>query len=81
LKRFEGTARFTAICFFFLQKRIIKLLKCEGESQKCANWMALGPMRAEDCGLQSHSVGFLGGFSFVLSFAAQKKVQKKNQKV
>jgi hypothetical protein len=36
--------------------------------------MALGPSGVRHAGKQSHSVGFLGGVSLVLSFAAQKKV-------
>jgi hypothetical protein len=41
--------------------------------------MALGPCGVRHAGKQSHSVGFLGGVSLVLSFAAQKKVQEKRK--
>jgi hypothetical protein len=62
-------------------KRARRLLKSGLESVKmqgkCANRMALGPMWRWPAGKQSHQVGFLGGFSLVLSFAVKRKDRKR----
>ena len=72
-KRFEGIVHLRAILLLFSLNELHVLQRSGDKSQKCANWMALGPMRAKECRVTKPFSWIFGRLFFSTFFCRTKE--------